>query len=108
MEKLSQKSFLWILQGICAIHRKPFSAELAQQQLAAPYTVDALQKALGVFGFDAASRSVKALHLHQEAFPLMAWMSTQEENVEAALSPALILQADQVSVLVAEAGDATR
>jgi ATP-binding cassette, subfamily B, bacterial HlyB/CyaB len=29
-------AFFWALQGICALHRKPFSMELATQQLAAP------------------------------------------------------------------------
>ncbi len=37
-QELNQTSFFWALQGLCALHRKPFSLELAQQQCAAPYS----------------------------------------------------------------------
>lgn len=107
MKKINQKSFFWVLQGICAIHRRAFSAELAQQQLAAPYNLTSLEKAVAVFGFDAATCAVKAQWLHKESFPLIAWMSPPEHEAEADVSPALVLQADQSSVLMVEVRDAT-
>ncbi|MDP3357504.1 MAG: hypothetical protein Q8M51_16785 [Polaromonas sp.] len=30
---LKRDAFFWALQGVCSLHRKPFSSELAQQQL---------------------------------------------------------------------------
>ena len=50
-KKLDTDAFLWALQGICALHRKPFSRELATQQLAAPHTVDSLHRAATAYGF---------------------------------------------------------
>lgn len=46
-QQLEQGSFLWVLQGDSALHRKSFSLELAQQQFAAPYTVESLVQACG-------------------------------------------------------------
>jgi hypothetical protein len=53
---LSKDTFFWALQGICALHRKPFSIELGHQQLAAPYTVDSFTRAAHAYGFDATYR----------------------------------------------------
>jgi ATP-binding cassette, subfamily B, bacterial HlyB/CyaB len=41
-EQLNAQAYFWALQGLYALHRKPFSIELAQQQSAAPYTNEAL------------------------------------------------------------------
>lgn len=113
-QQLEQGRFFWALQGICALHRKPFSIELAQQQFAAPYTVDTLAQAADACGFDAALRKTKAEKLHKESFPLIVWLqakpasgSIEPEEVTPAVVPALILQADAVNVLLVEAGDAT-
>lgn len=126
---LHQGAFFWALQGLCALHRKPFSIELAQQQLAAPYTVDTLSRAVLAFGFDGTLRKAKPEKLHKESFPLIAWLTVKpaaepavpedEANADAAAAeahadaledaqtvPALILQADAANVLVLEPDDA--
>ena len=72
--KLTNTAFFWVLQGVCALHRKPFSPDLAQQQLAAPHTVESLSRAAQAYGFEAALRTVKAEKLHKESFPLIAWL----------------------------------
>ncbi|NHZ79423.1 ATP-binding cassette domain-containing protein [Massilia sp. CCM 8695] len=105
-KEIQADAFFWALQGICALHRQPFSLELAQQQLAAPHTVAALTQAAGVYGFDAALRKVQAGKLRHEAFPLVAWLQAPPDGDCAADAvPALILQADGASVLIVEAGD---
>jgi ATP-binding cassette, subfamily B, bacterial HlyB/CyaB len=138
-KELKQEAFYWALQGLCALHRKPFSVELAQQQLAAPHTAGSLVRAAQAYGFDASLRKIKPEKLHKEAFPLVVWLQpkaqvTKTEPIEhtdqaeslvhnksantegaqigqssetkkVATSPALILQADGVNILMIEPGD---
>jgi len=102
---IAQEAFLWALQGVCALHRKPFSAALASQQLAAPHTVSTFLAAAKAYGFQATLHGCKSAALQQQSFPLVAWMADKQAAAHSA-APALILQADAVSVLVIEADDA--
>lgn len=128
---LDGRAFFWVLQGICALHRKPYSPELALQQFAAPYTGDALVLAATVLGFDARLRKVKPDKLHRHSFPLVCWMRTPSANTgvsAAANDPnilndsngtnnaavnssedtlALVLQADGANLLIVEHNDTT-
>jgi subfamily B ATP-binding cassette protein HlyB/CyaB len=70
--RIAQEEFFLALQGFAPLHRKPFSAELAQQQLAAPYTDQSFLQATLACGFDACLRNCKAGKLHKESFPLIA------------------------------------
>lgn len=132
-KELSKDSFFWALQGVCALHRKPFSPELAQQQLAAPYTAGSFVRAADAYGFDANLRKCKADKLHKESFPLIAWLSSKpisaptagtasssatgdadisdvaytDQSSKPGATAALILQADTANVLIIESGDAT-
>lgn len=118
-KKISGDAFFWALQGICALHRKPFSNELARQQLAAPYTTESLGKAAQAYGFEASLRKGKSAKLHKEAFPLVAWLNPKPVNAAAdaaaeitpsdspAITPALLLQADAANVLLVESDDTT-
>jgi subfamily B ATP-binding cassette protein HlyB/CyaB len=111
-QDISSDAFFWTLQALCALHRKPFSAALAQQQLAAPYTVDALTRAAAAYGFDAALRKCKIDRLHKESFPAVVWLALKAPAIGGAAEvggqvvPALLLQADGANVLVVEPGDA--
>jgi subfamily B ATP-binding cassette protein HlyB/CyaB len=115
-KKVEEGAFFWALQGLCALHRKPFSIELAKQQLAAPHTTESLQRAAVSYGFVAVSRKVRAGNLHKESFPLVAWMLPKASlddpisstgGIEAvdAVVPALILQADTQHILIVEPDD---
>lgn len=108
-------AFFWALQGICELHRKPFSNELARQQLAAPYTIESLGKAAQAYGFEASFHKANPEKLHKETFPLLVWLSPKTSNAEinsagesdqTDITPALVLQADTAQVLIAEADDA--
>lgn len=101
-QELSPKAFFWVLQGVTALHRKPFSMELAQQQCAAPYSNHTLQEALDRTGFLASTHACRIKKIKHESFPLIAWCAEPEE---ATISPALILQADDTHVLVVEHAD---
>ncbi|RSZ58859.1 hypothetical protein HF313_26115 [Massilia atriviolacea] len=106
---VSKASFFWGLQGICTLHRKPYSPEIAQQQLAAPYSIDSLASAITSFGFKAGVASAKAAKLHKESFPLPVFLRDRRDESgsapDAACVVALVLQADRDSVLVVEADD---
>ncbi|MFZ6800390.1 peptidase domain-containing ABC transporter [Undibacterium sp. Di24W] len=109
-QELSQTSFFWVLQGLCALHRKPFSIELAQQQCAAPYSNHALQSALDEAGLLSVPQKCSAKKLHKQSFPLIAWCrnrnsETSVDGQATLVSPALILQADEHNVLVVEQTD---
>lgn len=109
--QIEQRAFLWALQGICSLHRKPFSLELARQQLAPPHTLSALAHAADAYGFQASLRKTKPAQLHEETFPLIAWLApepapAEPQGADAAPAanpqaiPALILQADAERLLV--------
>ena len=127
---ISKDAFFWTLEGLCGLHRKPFSMALAQQQFVAPYTVDALQHAAVHYGFDASAHQRPVKKLSQEQFPLLVWCAVKEkfppqivdgfedahihngkdahpENANEAMnaSPAFILQADHERVLLIAPGD---
>lgn len=121
-KELSGETFIWTLQGLCALHRRPFSADLAQQQFAAPYNIQSLIRAAKDYGFEATLRKTKFAKLHAESFPLIAWLKpamdeeiSNGENIQSAefestkksldITPALILQADSVNVLIVEPKD---
>ncbi len=106
----SKDAFFWILSAICAVHRKPFSIELAQQQLAAPYTPHALERAAQAYGLHAHWRKTAAKKLHQESFPLIAWQQSSDSlnEINATnenLAPTLLLQVDREHVLCIKPGD---
>ncbi|MBX9801065.1 MAG: peptidase domain-containing ABC transporter [Burkholderiaceae bacterium] len=104
--RIQPAAFFGILQVVCELHRKPFSLELAQQQIAAPYTSLMLSKAAEGLGFDTSSRRVKIRGLLKEVLPAIAWCKIAS-NVEGEklATPVLLLQADATHVLVLEHGD---
>jgi subfamily B ATP-binding cassette protein HlyB/CyaB len=127
-KELSGEAFLWALQGLCTLHRKPFSAELAQHQLIPPYTVQSLIRVTDEYGFNAVLRKAKASRIHKESFPLVVWLSltvankSQDGESESVAEssqpyahaekdktlttvPALVLQADGANFLVVEPSD---
>ncbi len=105
-KNINKESFFWALQGLCALHRKPYSAELAVQQLAAPYTLDSFCAASEQFGLAANTQKIKLHKLQQENFPLVIWLRAKDE-AHSQFCPALVLQADSSQVLIVEAGDSS-
>jgi subfamily B ATP-binding cassette protein HlyB/CyaB len=120
---LKREEFLWTLQGLCTVHRKPFSLELAQQQYAAPYTTDSFVKAINAYGFETEGCKRKPQALCKESCPLVVWLApevkrwdseveqTSSEQTKVATNkeipdaiPALLLQADTENVLMLEPG----
>jgi len=120
---IEQGEFFWALQALCSLHRKPYSAELARQQIAAPHNVHSFCQALEVFGFSAAFHKIKPTRLCKELFPLVVFLAPTPtagsalsiptvNGLEQKTSPAdfvsvgLILQTDSEHVLLIEPGAA--
>ena len=111
--EITSNSFLWALEALCTLHRKPFSGELARQQLAPPYRIDTLGQAAQGYDFDAVLKKIRPRKLHHEAFPLVAWLQSDtptaplanKDDNQAYTSPALILQADGQHLLIVEPHD---
>ena len=82
-QSVTQGAFFWALQGLCSLHRKPFSSELATQQLSAPYTVGSLVKAADAYGFNANLRKAKPAKLQSESFPLIVWLTPKSAKESA-------------------------
>lgn len=70
--------FFWALQGICTLHKRPFSLELAQQTIAAPYTVESFAKAASLYRFKAGIKRTPPESFHKESFPFLAWTRIPE------------------------------
>ena len=100
------------------MHRKPYSPELAHQQLAPPHDVGSYMSACRAFGFDISQRRCKVSNLHKQSFPLIAWLTPQqgvgEGNALATAAaglvqvivPTIVLQSDGTQVLLIGSGDA--
>jgi subfamily B ATP-binding cassette protein HlyB/CyaB len=101
---LTRNVALWLLQGLCAIHRKAWSAELTSQQLPAPLTGRSLLAALAALGFDAALVTMPPPRLHRASFPLVVRLSAKLDDAPDTLG--LVLQADAEHVLLVEQDDA--
>ena len=110
-QKITQQCFLWGLQSICSLHRKPFSQELLQQFVAPPYDLAAFVRASQQLGFDAKPRKIRPEKLRSSSFPLVVWLSPTTDPGAVAAEPgqfsvALVLQADAAQVLLIEPGAA--
>jgi len=107
---LDRTSFFWALQALCGLHRRPFSLELAKQQLVAPYSNERLEAALAEYELETHCVKTSARKLHKESFPLLAWMSRNgaeqlPKESSPGFAPVLVLQASDTHVLVATLDD---
>ena len=101
---INKDAFFWLLEGLCAIHRKPFSLTLAMKQCAEPYTNLSLISTLDNLGFSCSNRKSKSAKLQNENFPLIAWYSVDTiseltANKSQYILPILILQAEGEHIL---------
>ncbi|UMR29702.1 peptidase domain-containing ABC transporter [Massilia sp. MB5] len=100
--QLTPSAFFWALQSVCGLLRKPFSLEMAQQQLAAPYTVASFAQAAAQLGVQCNERPLRRKTLAHDAMPLLVWLEGKDG---AAAGAGLLLQADADTALLLEPGD---
>ena len=97
---LDRNSFFWALQNLCALHRKPYSPQLAEQQLSAPYQIAGFVQAAGRLGLDGAARPLRIGALHKAAsYPLAAVCHADGDAVTVRI--VLVLQADAHRAVIA-------
>jgi subfamily B ATP-binding cassette protein HlyB/CyaB len=105
---LERNSFFWALQSLCALHRKPYSSELAEQQLSAPYQVQGFVQAAERLGLDGSARAMHIRAVQKaKAFPVAALCKCvtgiQEDTaVESNARVVLVLQADAHRAVIAD------
>jgi subfamily B ATP-binding cassette protein HlyB/CyaB len=96
---IEARSFFWVLQMVCTLHRIPYSADVARRHNVPPYTCASLYQALNTYGLNATSRNIPARQLSKESCPLLVWLKSVSD--QALLVPALLLAChdDQVVLL---------
>ncbi|MEB0011461.1 peptidase domain-containing ABC transporter [Glaciimonas sp. Gout2] len=86
-KKVDTNAFFWALQGICVLHRKPFSMELAIQQLAAPHTVHSMVAAIALYGFDAELTRCVTADVDKECLPTVVWLTPKSPFLQVEAAP---------------------
>ncbi len=98
---LGADAYAWALQAMCRIHRKPFSAALALQQVAPPYGIGSIQQAASSLGLRCELRAVAAAELQQQALPCLA---LRRKPSAGGSDVALVLACNDASVTQLSAG----
>ena len=94
---------LWALASLCGVQRLAFDARLALHQCPPPVTVASLRHAAASLGMSTAESAVPARDLRLAVLPMLA---LRREGAGARL--ALVLSADESTVLVAERDERPR
>ena len=69
--RASAADFVWALQTLCAVHRKPFDRDLLLHQFPPPYSDSSVVLAARALGFKCQLRGIDAAELHQLPLPLL-------------------------------------
>ncbi|WDZ94930.1 peptidase domain-containing ABC transporter [Herbaspirillum sp. WKF16] len=104
--EIGQTDFLWILQSVCLLFRKPFSLPLAQQHFPSPHDLASLQEALWHYGLHTSVAACPARKPLRQPLPFLAFL--KRESAAAGReqpSPALVLQMDAEQVSLLRPGD---
>lgn len=70
-KEYAQADFVWALQTLCAVYRRPFDAQLLLQQFPPPYDQAAVVRAARGLGFKTQLRATDPQVLHQMPMPLL-------------------------------------
>lgn len=70
-KEYSKTDFAWALQTMCAVHRRPFDAQLLLQQFPPPYDEAAVVRAARGLGFRAQLRTINLQTLDHLPMPLL-------------------------------------
>lgn len=71
-----QPEFVWALQTVCAVHKKPFDTALLLQQFPPPYDEADIVRAAQALGFKSQLRIVSADQLVQLPLPLLVELTS--------------------------------
>ncbi|MGB4116939.1 MAG: peptidase domain-containing ABC transporter [Polaromonas sp.] len=79
-ESYTQPDFVWALQTVCAVHKKPFDAALLLQQFPPPYDEAALVRSAQALGFKSQLRDVPLEQLAHLPLPLLVELQSKPPN----------------------------
>lgn len=79
-ESYTQPDFVWALQTVCAVHKKPFDVTLLLQQFPPPYDEAALVRAAQALGFKCQLRNVPHDQLAQLPLPLLVELQSKPSS----------------------------
>jgi len=102
---LNTQELIWILGSLAAIYRRPFDSGLVARQFPPPVSDDALQRAATAAGFAFERRSVHPKRFARQVFPFVVELRPASDNHSAAVTHAIVLQADDARVLLVEPSD---
>ncbi len=81
--RLSNSSFVWAVESLCALHRIPFDAQLLIHSFVPPYTLASLQIALQTYRFQVGVERLDLLNIHPAAFPVLVMMQSTKNREQA-------------------------
>jgi ATP-binding cassette, subfamily B, bacterial HlyB/CyaB len=105
--RLTTKQFIWLIDSLCRVHRRPFDAVRLVQRFPPPHLRAALVEAVRAHGFE--SRELSLAELRPEALPLPAIAFLRPDvahgapAVQTAPIPGLIAKCEGGRVLHVEA-----
>jgi ATP-binding cassette, subfamily B, bacterial HlyB/CyaB len=80
---LSDKSFVWAVGNLCALHKIPFDPQLLIRSFTPPYDLISLQTALQSYSFKVNAERLDLQSIHPAAFPVLVILqSTLKSGVQ--------------------------
>ena len=71
MSAISTPDFVWALGSVCALHQRPFDAQLLLRQVVPPYGEASLVEAARALGFKAQAKALALTKLAGQRLPLL-------------------------------------
>jgi subfamily B ATP-binding cassette protein HlyB/CyaB len=98
---LSSADWLWTCGSLCALHKKPFDAQLLIQEFPPPHSTDALIRGMRALGFRIERRECAAIDALSQHFPCLVLLS---DKFASNARPAILMHASHDSVALFRAG----
>lgn len=96
-----KQEYLWVIQTLCGLFRKPFSMDLAQKEITPPYDDAILKATVEKYGFSLIKRNLTDKKLRKATFPILVWLNQDTQDHDPSMQyPAFIMQQDDDRVLM--------
>ncbi len=92
-------TYAWALRTICRLHRQPFAAQLALQQVAPPYGLAEIGQAARALGFRFAAEMTPVAKLQEHSLPCLVVLSPTTNAVPHGLAVLLRSPGDKLLLL---------
>lgn len=78
----SQKSYFWLLAGLCRLHRIPFDGRIIAQQYPPPYDLANLSTALTDLGMDVSQVNKSPAQINSSELPCVAFLLSDSDSIK--------------------------